>query len=81
MEQSHTTVRAKIQKAPSATNMVASLTLSTSALPMILSTASCGKMATTSVCAMKVKLYMVLRERRKAFLTLLHLTSMHRLLK
>lgn len=35
MELSHTAVRAKIQKAPSATNMPACLKLSTSALPMM----------------------------------------------
>lgn len=66
MEQSHSAVRAKIQKAPSATNVVARLTPSTSALPMMPSAVPVGKNVTTSMCAMQVKLCMVLRKRRKA---------------
>lgn len=65
MELSHTAVRAKIQKAPSATNMPACLKLSTSALPMMQSAITARKKVTTSVCAMLLKLCVVLKKNQK----------------
>lgn len=59
MEQSHAAVRAKTKKAPSATNVVAHLTLSMSALPMLPNAILVGKKVTTSVCAVQEKRYMV----------------------
>lgn len=64
MELSHTAVRAKIQKAPSATNMPACLKLSTSALPMMQCAITERKKVTTSVCALLIK-QSVVSERRK----------------
>lgn len=67
MELSHTAVRAKIQKAPSATNMPACLKLSTSALPMMQSAITVGKKkVTTSVCAVLLKLCVVLKKKIKS---------------
>lgn len=65
MELSHTAVRAKIQKAPSATNTPACLKLSTSALPMMQSAITVRKKVTTSVCAALLKLCVVLKKNQK----------------
>ncbi|CAK6972033.1 uncharacterized protein K02A2.6-like [Scomber scombrus] len=55
MEKSHTTVRSKIIKAPSATNVVAHLTLGMNVQQMKLSAIPVEKKVTTSVCAVQAK--------------------------
>ena len=80
--QCHSTARARPQNAFGAINVEALHTPSMSVLPMGPSAIPVEKWVTTSVCALQVKLCMVLRKRkvRASFSVLFHLMLIHGLL-